>query len=163
MAADGPVRVIDAFVDGLDVRDWDLGARRRREGGVRLTIRAISEALCLRLPERGAFVAAAGARVPSQRGSDVAPASVGAGLQDDRRLSPRQRSDDCRSLPRLCAVLPRSGPFRARLVALDGSKFRAAASPRRIMGRRRSPRRPRSRSADRRLSGRPGRERRPQA
>jgi hypothetical protein len=34
--------------------------------------------------------------VPSQRGSDVVSASAGAGLQDDCRLSPRQRGGDCR-------------------------------------------------------------------
>jgi hypothetical protein len=42
VTADGPVRVIDAFVDGLDVSGLGLGARRRRGRGVRLTIRAIS-------------------------------------------------------------------------------------------------------------------------
>jgi hypothetical protein len=42
MTADGPVRVIDAFVEGSMSADLDSGARFRRGRGVRLTIRAIS-------------------------------------------------------------------------------------------------------------------------
>jgi hypothetical protein len=38
-------------------------------------------------------------------------------------------------LPRLCVVLPDQELFRAGFLALHGSKLRAAASPRRIMGR----------------------------
>jgi len=55
VAADAPVRVIDAFVDGLDVRGLGFGR-----------------------PQPSALVAPAGARVFSQCRSHVASAPVGA-------------------------------------------------------------------------------------
>lgn len=39
-------------------------------------------------------------------------------------------------MPGLCALCREAGLFAARLVAPDGSKFRAAASPKRVIGRR---------------------------
>jgi hypothetical protein len=45
-------------------------------------------------------------------------------------------SGDRWRVPDLRAVLPGLGLFTARLVALDGSKFRAVASAKRVIGRR---------------------------
>ena len=62
VAADAPVRVIDAFVDGLDVNG--LGFGRFGAGGNRaasLRSSGPTEAVCLWLPERGALIASAGA------------------------------------------------------------------------------------------------------
>ncbi len=62
VAADAPVRVIDAFVDGLDVR----GAQVRpvsagSDGAASLRSAGPAEALSLWLPQRSALAAPAGA------------------------------------------------------------------------------------------------------
>jgi transposase len=83
VAADAPVRVIDAFVNGLDVNGLGFGRS----------------------------VPAATGRPP------YGAALVGA----------------CRAFVMLCRD---AGLFTARLIALDGSKFCAVASGKKIMGRR---------------------------
>ena len=56
---DNPVRVIDAFVEELDLADWDLtGSSLRPPGGLRITVGA-AEALHLRLSQSGAVEPAA--------------------------------------------------------------------------------------------------------
>ena len=149
VAAEGPVRIIDAFVDGLAISG--LGSWARRAGGDWRLPYDPRDLLKLYVygTERGALVAAAGARVPPQCRTDVASASTGAGLQDDCRLSSRQRGGDCRACRALCAVLPGSGAVQGAPCGADGSKF-APRRARRRSGRRVSPRRRRVRPADRR-------------
>jgi len=68
VAADAPVRMIDAFVDGLDVRGLGfvaIGAGSDRPASLRSA--GPAEALCLWLPQPSALVAPAGARC-SDRG-----------------------------------------------------------------------------------------------
>ena len=67
-------------------------------------------AVRLRPSERGAFVASAGACEFSQCRGDVASASAGARLQNDRGLSPRQRHSNRGALLGFRAVLPGSAP-----------------------------------------------------
>ncbi len=137
VAADAPVRVIDAFVDGLDVADlgfcraapagtgrpgynprdllklyvWgyfnEIRSSRRLERACRRDVEAMW-LLCKLAPD---FKTIADFR------RDNGPAIVGA----------------CRAFVLLCRD---TGLFAARLVALDGSKFRAAASRKKVMGRR---------------------------
>lgn len=137
VAADAPVRVIDAFADGLDLsalgfvravpagtgrpgydpRDllklyvWgyfnEVRSSRRLERECRRNV----EAMWLMRRLAPDFKTIADFR------RDNGPAIVGA----------------CRAFVLLCRE---AGLFSARLVALDGSKFRAAASPKKIVGRR---------------------------
>ena len=51
---DNAVRVIDAFVDGLDFAGWDLTAPSRSHGSAWISSCSAAEALCLRLFEPGA-------------------------------------------------------------------------------------------------------------
>ena len=136
LAQDAPVRVIDAFVDGLDMaalgfgravpastgrpgydpRDllklyvWgyfnEVRSSRRLERECRRNVEAMW-LLCRLVPD---FKTIADFR------RDNGPAIVGA----------------CRAFVLLCRD---AGLFAARLVALDGSKFRAAASARKIVAR----------------------------
>src|SRR5690606_2495112 len=72
-------------------------------------------------------IAAAGTRMPAQRGSDVAAQSVAAGLQtiaEFRRHNGEAFRAVCRGLIRLC----RRHGLLGETVAIDGSKFQAAAS-----------------------------------
>lgn len=137
VAADAPVRVIDAFVDGVDLaglgfcraapaatgrpgydpRDllklyiWgyfnEIRSSRRLERACRRDVEAMW-LLCKLAPD---FKTIADFR------RDNGPAIIGA----------------CRAFVLLCRD---AGLFAARLVALDGSKFRAAASRKKVMGRR---------------------------
>lgn len=137
VSTDAPVRVIDAFVEGLAMADLGFGralpaatgrppydprdllklyiwgyfnevrSSRRLERECRRNI----EAMWLLRRLAPDFKTIADFR------RDNGPAIVGA----------------CRAFVLLCRD---TGLFRARLVALDGSKFRAAASRKKIMGRR---------------------------
>jgi hypothetical protein len=110
VAADAPVRVIDAFVNGLDAKGLGFGPCGASSGGSASVRSARSrEGLSIRLPQRGTLVAPAGARVLSQPRGDVASAPLGARLQNDSGLSPRQRFDNRRRMSGVCAVLPGSG------------------------------------------------------
>jgi len=137
VAADAAVRVIDAFVDGLDLAGLGFGrtspaatgrpgydprdllklyvwgyfnevrSSRRLERACRRDVEAMW-LLCKLAPD---FKTVADFR------RDNGPAIVGA----------------CRAFVLLCRD---AGLFTARLVALDGSRFRAAASRKKVMGRR---------------------------
>jgi transposase len=137
VAGDAPVRVIDAFVDGLDVRWLGFGRSMPAVTGrppydprdllklyvygylneVRSSRRLERE--CSRNVEVMWLVRrlAPDFKTIADFRRDNGPAIVGA----------------CRAFVLFCRD---QGLFTARLVALDGSKFRAAASAKRIMGRR---------------------------
>jgi hypothetical protein len=89
---DNPVRVVDAFVDELDLAG--LGFRRDDAGldwSAQLPPRRAAEDLHLRLPQPRTEQQAPGARVPAQCRTDVVDGPSGARLQDHRRLPARQR------------------------------------------------------------------------
>src|ERR1700751_896367 len=88
-------------------RVWPVGAGSY--GATSLRSAGSAEALRLRLFERGAVVAAVGARMPTQPRSDVAFAPACARLQDDCGLSPRQQRSDCWDLSDFRAVLSCTG------------------------------------------------------
>lgn len=137
VAADAPVRVIDAFAEGLDLVELGFGravpATTGRPGYdprdlLKLYVWGyFNEVRSSRRLER-ACRRDVEAKWPMRRlvpdfktiadfRRDNGPAIVGA----------------CRAFVLLCRD---TGLFSARLVALDGSKFRAVVSPKKIIGRR---------------------------
>ena len=110
VAADAPVRVIDAFVDGLDVNGLGFGRSvPAATGRPPYDPRGISEALHLGLFQRGALVAAPGAGMPPQCRGDVAFATAVPRLQDDCRFSARQRDSNHWGMPGLRDGVPGRG------------------------------------------------------
>src|SRR5262245_54979563 len=96
-----PVRVIDAFVDALNVAELGFEGVEPAATGQLLSSFMPLEALHLWLPQPGAVEPAAGTRGGAQRRGDVAAGSVGAGPQDDCGLPQGQRQ--CHQ-EGLCAV-----------------------------------------------------------
>src|SRR6516165_10477038 len=79
-----PVRVIDAFVDALNIAELGFeGGQAGGDGAAVLSSVMPLEALHLWLPQPCAVEPAAGTRGGAQRRGDVAAGSVGAGPQDD--------------------------------------------------------------------------------
>ena len=79
IAEDNPVRVVEAFVEELDLEA--LGFAASSAGGHRpsgLSPGRAAQDLHLRLLESGRVQPATGARVPAQRGADVAHRTPGA-------------------------------------------------------------------------------------
>ena len=123
---ENPVRVVDAFVEMLDLAALGFdGVDPRRDRAPELPSGDDAQDLRLRLSQPGAVLAAARARVRAQPGADLAHGPPGARLQDDRRFPTRQRPRHPQGLPAVRRALPRSGSPRRRLVAIDGSKFKA--------------------------------------
>ena len=89
---DNPVRVVDVFVDELDLLQAWL--RWRRAGSDRAPVvppGGAAQDLHLRLPQPHPVEPPAGDRDPAQPRADVADRALGARLQDHRRLPARQR------------------------------------------------------------------------
>ncbi len=137
VTADGPVRVIDAFVDGLDVRG--LGFWRATPAGtgrppydprdlLKLYVYGyLNEVRSSRRLERECRRNVELMWLLRRLAPDFKT------IADFRRDNGAAIVGACRAFVLFCRD---QGLFRARLVALDGSKFRAAASAKRIMGRR---------------------------
>ena len=121
---DNPVRVIDVFVDELDLADWASRAWRRRTPGVRVPPGGAAEDLHLRVSQPPAVESAPGARGAAQRRADVADRALDAGLQDHRRLPQGQRQGDPQRL-RHSSLCRQLDLFSQAMVAIDGSKFKA--------------------------------------
>jgi transposase len=159
VTADGPVRVIDAFVDGLDVSG--LGFGRAAPAGTGRPPYDPRDLLKLYVYGYLNEVRSS-RRLERECGRNVEVMSLLRRLAPDFKTIADFRRDNgaaivgaCRAFVLFCRD---QGLFRARLVALDGSKFRAAASPKRIMGRRvrlRRSRRAGSNSTAWRLRSRP--------
>jgi transposase len=137
VTADGPVRVIDAFVDGLDVSG--LGFGRAAPAGTGRPPYDPRDLLKLYVYGYLNEVRSS-RRLERECGRNVEVMSLLRRLAPDFKTIADFRRDNgaaivgaCRAFVLFCRD---QGLFRARLVALDGSKFRAAASPKRIMGRR---------------------------
>ncbi len=87
VAEDNPVRVIDCFVDRLDLRELGFSSVDQGDGKANLPSRADAEDLCLRLSQTRSIEPPARAGVPAQRRGGVADGLLGSGLQDHRRSS----------------------------------------------------------------------------
>jgi transposase len=137
VAADAPVRVIDAFVDGLDVRGLRFGRSVPAATGrppydprdlLKLYLYGyLNEVRSSRRLERECFRNVEVMWLVRRLAPDFKT------IADFRRDNGAAIVGTCRAFVLFCRD---QGLFAARLVALDGSKFRAAASAKRIMGRR---------------------------
>lgn len=135
VAADGPVRVIDAFVEDLDMAGLGFGrAVPAATGRPPYDPRDL-----LKLYIWGYFnEARSSRRLERQCRRDVEAMWLLRRLAPDFKTIADFRRDNgaaivgvCRALVMLCREM---GLFKARLVALDGSKFRAVASSKKIIG-----------------------------
>jgi len=137
VTADAPVRVIDAFVDGLNVGGLGFGRSIPAATGrppydprdlLKLYVYGyLNEARSSRRLERECSRNVEVMWLLRRLAPDFKT------IADFRRDNSTAIVGTCRAFVLFCRD---QGLFTARLVALDGSKFRAAASPKRIMGRR---------------------------
>jgi transposase len=137
VAADAPVRVIDAFVDGLDVRGLGFGRSIPAATGrppydprdlLKLYVYGyLNEVRSSRRLERECSRNVEVMWLLRRLAPDFKT------IADFRRDNAAAIVGTCRAFVLFCRD---QGLFTARLVALDGSKFRAAASAKRVMGRR---------------------------
>ena len=137
VAADAPIRVIDAFVDGLDIAGLGFG-----RGVPAATGRPPYDPRdLLRLYIWGYFnEVRSSRRLERECRRNVEAMWLLRRLAPDFKTIAGFRRDNgaalvgaCRAFMMLCRD---AGLFQARLVALDGSKFRAVASSKKIMGRK---------------------------
>ena len=134
---DAPVRVIDAFVDGLDVRGLGFGRSLPATTGrppydprdlLKLYVYGyLNEVRSSRRLERECRRNVEVMWLLRRLAPDFKT------IADFRRDNGAAIVGACRAFVLFCRD---QGLFTARLVALDGSKFRAAASAKRIIGRR---------------------------
>ena len=122
---ENPVRFIDAFVDGLDLAAAGF-ARVEAKATSGLCAGRPVEAVYLRLSEPSAVEPPAGARGPSQHRGRLAAARPQARLQDHRRLSARQRQGVPRRISSVRAAMPAARSLRRELLAVDGTRIKAA-------------------------------------
>src|SRR5277367_2129006 len=137
VAADAPVRVIDAFVNGLDLSGLGFGRSVPAPTGrppydprdlLKLYIWGyFNEVRSSRRLERECRRNVEAMWLLRQLSPDFKT------IADFRRDNGVAIIGACRAFVMLCRD---AGLFTARLIALDGSKFRAVASGKRIMGRR---------------------------
>jgi transposase len=137
VAADAPVRVIDAFVDGLDVGELGFGrAVPAATGRPPYDPRDL-----LKLYVYGYLnVVRSSRRLERECSRNTEVMWLLRRLAPDFKTIADFRRDNCAAIVGTCRAFVLfcrdQGLFTARLVALDGSKFRAAASIKRVMGRR---------------------------
>lgn len=137
VAAAAPVRVIDAFVDGLDMIGLGFGRAVPAETGRP----GYDPRDLLKLYVWGYFnEVRSSRRLERECGRNVEAMWLLRRLAPDFKTIADFRRDNgpaivgaCRAFVLVCRE---AGLFAARLVALDGSKFRAAASAKKIVGRR---------------------------
>lgn len=135
VAADAPVRVIDAFVDGLDVGELGFGRSTPAATGrppydprdlLKLYIWGyFNEIRSSRRLERECRRNVEAMWLLRRLSPDFKT------IADFRRDNGAAIVGTCRAFVMLCRD---AGLFAARLIALDGSKFRAAASSKRVIG-----------------------------
>lgn len=137
VSVDAPVRVIDAFVEGLDLKG--LGFARAAAGGVGRP--SYDPRDLLKLYVYGYLnEVRSSRRLERECRRNVEAMWLLRRLAPDFKTIADFRRDNAAALVGACRAFVLfcrdQGLFRARLLALDGSKFRAAASAKRIMGRR---------------------------
>jgi transposase len=136
VTADAPVRVIDAFVDGLDVEGLGFGRSVPAATGRP----PYDPRDLLKLYIWGYFnEVRSSRRLERECRRNIEAIWLLRRLSPDFKTIADFRRDNgaaivgvCRAFVMLCRD---AGLFQARLVALDGSKFRAVASSQKIMGR----------------------------
>ena len=130
IAEDNPVRVVDAFVEELDLQALGFeGVEPAATGRPVVPPGGAAEDLHLRLPQPHPVQPPPGARGAAQRRADVAHRPAGAGLQDHRRLPSRQRQPASATSAAASSCLCRELKlFSQAIVAIDGSKFKAVNS-----------------------------------
>src|SRR3984957_14091756 len=107
---DNPVRVVDVFIDELDLEALGFSGVVPEVTGRSFDA---SEDLPLRLSQSHPVEPAARTGDPTQHRAHVADRPTDAGLQDDRRLPPRQRAGDPRGLRAVRRAAPSVQPFHA--------------------------------------------------
>lgn len=137
VADDAPVRVIDAFVDGLDVRGLGFG----RSVAAVLGRPPYDPRDLLKLYLYGYLnEVRSSRRLERECSRNVEVMWLLRRLAPDFKTIADFRRDNGTAIVGVCRVFVLfcrdQGLFTARLVALDGSKFRAAASSKRVIGRR---------------------------
>jgi putative transposase len=131
----GP-RVIDLFVNEIDLAELGFGRTVRRDGAAGLSPVGAAEAVHLRLSEPGAVQPGAGAGGRAQCRGDVADGSAGARPQDDCRFPARQRVSDPQDLRAVRGALPKDRRLKGDCV----SRSTAANSRPSTIATRTSPR-----------------------
>ena len=107
IAADNPVRVIDAFVDGLDLKQLGFDRAEPSETGRPGYEPAVMlKRLCLRIPEPSDNDAGAGAGDAQECGADLADRSADAELQDNRRVQALKPQGGAPGVCGVCGYLP---------------------------------------------------------
>ena len=115
VGADNPVRVVDVFVDELDLAALGFAGVVPEATGRP----AYHPATLLKIYIYGYLNRIQSSRrlereTPAQHRADVADRPADAGLQDDRRLPPRQRAGDPRGLRAVRRAVPSAEPVHAR-------------------------------------------------
>jgi hypothetical protein len=119
-----PVRVVDVFVDELDLRKRGFEGVIPANTGRPAYHPAPAEDLPLRLPQLHSIKPSNGARSPAQHRVDMVDWSRDAGLQNHRQFSQRQWQGKPRGLPSICGAVPATGIFSEALAAIHGGKFK---------------------------------------
>jgi len=119
-----PVRVVDVFVDELDLRKRVFEGVIPANTGRPAYHPAPAEDLPLRLPQLHSIKPSNGARSPAQHRVDMVDWSRDAGLQNHRQFSQRQWQGKPRGLPSICGAVPATGIFSEALAAIHGGKFK---------------------------------------
>ena len=115
VSEENPVRVIDVFVEELDLGALGFeGVVPEATGRPGLSSGRAAEDLRLRLHQPDRLEPPAGAGGPAQRRADVADRTAGARLQDHRRLQEGQRPGDPGDLPQVHRSVPATGPVQPR-------------------------------------------------
>ena len=112
VAEDNPVRVVDVFVDELDLKGLGFDGMTPAATGRPTYHPAMLLKLCLWLSEKGAVQPATGERSAAQCRADMAYGTTGAGSQDHRRLPPRERLCDPGGVCSVRGAVPPTGPVR---------------------------------------------------
>jgi transposase len=136
VAADAPVRVIDAFADGLDIAGLGFGRAAPAATGRP----AYDPRDLLKLYIWGYFnEVRSSRRLERECRRNVEAMWLLRRLAPDFKTIADFRRDNGRAIIGACRVFVtlcrEAGLFSARLIALDGSKFRAAASRKKVVGR----------------------------
>ena len=108
---DNPVRVIDVFVDRIDLSELGFGRAVPADTGRP----GYHPATLLKLYLYGYLNSIPSSRrlereAQSESGADVADQPPRSGLQDDRRLPSRQWCSDSWDMPAVCDAVPANGP-----------------------------------------------------
>ncbi len=107
VAEENPVRVIEAFVEALDLAELGFaGVEPEGDGPPGLSPGDDAQDLPVRVPEPHPVDAAARAGSPPQPRTDVAGRAPGARLQDPRRLPCREHGGDQERVPRVHRAVP---------------------------------------------------------